>query len=168
MSSIVNQSPYLRTSRSFPEEEAQKLAVEVNRSYIDIAEKMNKRTISLHPTTRPAINGESWFLSQNKQQQGLRQVYIVPSGTVNGSTIDLGFKISSISQFSPKCYGSFTDNTNWYGIIFASNVAIAGQLSFFIELNGANTKSDRITFRKGAGAPTVQSGLIVIEWLSEV
>lgn len=165
---VVNQMPYLRTSRNFPDDDIKQLTVEINRSYVDIADKMNARTIGLFPTIKPAVNGESWFLTKNQKQQGFRKVFIVPAGLVSGQTIELGFKIETISKFSPKCYGSYTDNTNWYGIIFASSIVIPGQVSFFIALNGASTVSDNISFLIGAGAPAVQSGLVVIEWLSDV
>jgi hypothetical protein len=165
---VINQMPYLRTSRSFPEEDLLQLAVESNRSYIDIADKVNNRIIGLHPTTKPAINGEAWFIKKNQKQQGFRQVYVVPAGIVNGSTIETGFKFEIISQFSTKCYGVFTDGTNWYGMIFASRVAIAGQISFWLQVNGASTKSDNIVFAVGAGAPALVSGTIVLEWLSDV
>ena len=46
---VVNQMPYLQTSRNFPLE-AQPLAVEVNKSYVDIANSVNNRMIGLYPT----------------------------------------------------------------------------------------------------------------------
>lgn len=164
---VTNQVAFLRTTREFPEDLHQ-FTVEVNKTYVDIANAVNNRTISIFPTNRPAINGESWFLTGNQRQQGLRQIYALPSTIVNGSTIDIGFKISSISQFTSKCYGSFTDGTNWYGLIYASNIAITAQISFYITLNGASTTSDQVTFRVGAGAPAIASGTLVLEWISRV
>ena len=162
-----NNVPFLRTSRGFPED-IHMLALQLNKTYVDIANAVNNRTISIFPTSRPLVNGENWFLNNNQRQQGLRQVYTFTTGIVNGSTIDIGFKIASISKFSPRTYGSFTDGTNWYGLIYASNVAIAGQVSFFIFQNAGSTTSDQIKFLVGAGAPAITSGLIVLEWLSMV
>src|SRR5258708_30403752 len=163
MNNIFNQVAFLRTTREFPEELHQ-LTVEVNKTYVDIANSVNNRTISIFPTTRPVLNGENWFLNSSIRQQGLRQVYTFTTT----SAINIGFKFSSIAQFSPKCYGTFTDGTNWYGLIYASNVAIAGQISFYIALNGVSTTSDQIVFLTGAGAPTLTSGTIVLEWISKV
>ncbi len=163
MNNIFNQVAFLRTTREFPEELHQ-LTVEVNKTYVDIANAVNNRTISIFPTTRPVLNGENWFLNSSIRQQGLRQVYTFTTT----SAINIGFKFSSIAQFSPKCYGTFTDGTNWYGLIYASNVAIAGQISFYIALNGVSTTSDQIVFLTGAGAPTLTSGTIVLEWISKV
>ena len=167
MNNIFNQVSFLRTTREFPEELHQ-LTVEVNKTYVDIANAVNNRTISIFPTTRPVLNGENWFLNSSIRNQGLRQVYTFTTGIVTGSTINLGFKISSIAQFSPKCYGTFTDGTQWYGAIFGSSTAIAGQVSFFLFVNPSSTTSDQIKFEVGAGSPSITYGTINIEWLSKI
>jgi len=151
---IINQMPYLRTSREFPEDLKQ-LTVEVNKSYVDTANAVNNRTISLFSTTRPAINGESWFLSSNQKQQGFRQVYTFTS------TAPIPHRINVVtpSQFI-RCFGSYTDGTNTYGLIFGSTVAIAGQISFYIT-------SANIVFVSGGGAPVPTAGTIVLEWISQ-
>lgn len=154
MTSVINQVAFLRTSREFPEELHQ-LAIEVNRSYIDVANAVNSRTISLFPTNRPAINGESWFLTGNLRQQGLRQVYQFTTS----ASIPHGINFNRISQFT-RAYGSFTDGTNYYGCIYASNVAIAGQLTFYID-------PTNIVFVVGAGSPAIVRGIIVLEWISD-
>lgn len=153
---IVNQSPFLRTSRNFPQE-AQPLAVEINRSYVDIAEKVNERVIGIFPTTRAAINGEAWFITNNQKQQGFRQVYTF---TATGN-IAHGINFTSVAFISPRSYGSFTDGTNWYGAIYGSSTAIAGQVSFYI------TKTN-IVVLAGAGAPSITSGIIDLEWISQI
>lgn len=163
---ISNQVAFLRTSREFPEELHQ-LTVEVNKTYIDIANAVNNRTIALFPTGRSVLSGENWFLNSSIRQQGLRQVYIVPAGIISGSTINIGFKFSSIARFT-RAYGEFTDGTNWYGFISGSNVAIAGQISFFLALNGASTTTDQISFLVGGGAPAITSGVITLEWISKI
>lgn len=149
---VINQSPYLRTSREFPEE-MQSLTVEVNRSYLDIAQKVNDRTIGLYPSGKPSITGENWFVEGGKKQQTLRQVY---KFTAVGN-IPHGINFAEISSFT-LCYGQFTDNTNWYGLISASPAAIAGQMGFYLD-------PTNIIFTVGAGAPTLTNGMIVLEWL---
>lgn len=150
----MNQVPYLRTSRTFPDELLQ-LTVEVDKAYVDTANAVNNRTISIFPTTRPAINGESWFLIGNQKQQGFRQAYTF---TTTGN-IAHGIESNDISRFV-RTFGEFTDGTNWYGLIPGSNIAIAGQISFYI------TPTD-IIFAVGAGAPAVTSGVVVLEWISQ-
>lgn len=150
---VANQTPYLRTSREFPED-LKLLAVEVNRSYIDIATAVNNRTIGIFATNRPIITGDSWFFS-SQRQQSLRRVYQF----TNTTNIPHGINVSQVSRFT-SMYGTFTDGTNWYGLIDGSNVAIAGQISFYVDPTD-------IIFLTGAGAPTLTNGTIVLEWLSQ-
>jgi hypothetical protein len=153
MSNVVNQQAFLRTSRAFPEEMHQ-LAVEVNKSYLDIAQSVNNRTIGIFPTTRAAQNGNSYFLVANQRQLGFQQVYPF---TTTGS-IPHG-----ITNFQPTqiidAYGSYTEGTNAYGVIFGTSVAIAGEVSVYI------TSTD-IVIQAGVGAPAIVSGNIVLLWAS--
>jgi len=159
-SNIVNQMPYLRTSREFPAELNQ-LTVEVNKSYIDTSNAVNTRTIGIFTINSPAINGETWFVS-SQRQQGLRQVYTFTTT----ATIPLGFKINTIAGFT-RFFGTYLSVTSWYGLIPATNVAIAGQITFWVEVDGASTTSDSIRFNVGAGAPALTSGTLVIEWIGQ-
>lgn len=159
-SNIVNQVAYLRTSRNFPTE-INDLTLEISKSYIDIANTVNSRTIGIFPNRVAAVTGEAWFLTNNQRQQGLRQAYSFTT-TAN---IDLGFKIREVSRFT-RFYGAYTDGTNWYGLIGGSNVAIAGQISFYV-LSTANPQTDQIAFLVGGGAPAVTLGQLVLEWISD-
>jgi hypothetical protein len=152
-SNVVNASPFLRTTRSFPEE-LQPLTVEINKSYLDIANAVNDRTIGLFPVNRPAITGEGWFIASNQKQQTLRQVYTFTSTT----SINHGITIYNPGQFT-SCYGSYTDGTNSYGLIFGTSTAVAGLITFYLT-------SSQIVFETGSGAPSLSSGTIVLEWLS--
>lgn len=153
-SQVVNQVAFLRTSRDFPEE-AIALSMEVDRTYVDIANAVNSRTIGLFPTNGSAVGGESWFLVNNKKQQNFRQVYAFTAA----GNIPHGLKWSSISKFT-KPTGSYTDGTNWYGAIYSGNtIAIAGLVTFYIT-------PTNIVILSGAGSSTIQSGIIVLEWIS--
>ncbi len=158
---VVNQMPYLRTSRSFPEE-AHMLTVEINKSYIDIATAVNTRVIGIYPVNRPAITGESWFLVKNQRQQSFRQTYLFTTT----ADIPIGFKISTISEFSEFSHGLFLSGTSWFGLIPATSIPIPGQITFYVAVDGTSTTSDLIKFVVGAGAPALNSGKIVLEWLS--
>jgi len=161
---IQNQTPYLRTSRNFPLNDPTQLSTEINKAYVDIANNVNARTIGIFPTNKPIVTGESWYVTNNQRQQSLRQIYAF---TTNAD-IDIGFKLSTIESISKNSYGSFTNGTSWFGVIYASDVAIPGQLSFFVTVNAGNPNSDVIRFMTGAGAPTITSGIIDLEWLSSV
>lgn len=157
---IVNQSPYLRTSRDFPED-PQAMRMELNKAYIDIANAANNRSIGLFPTGKPVVTGDSYYLTGNQKQQSLRQVY---QFTATGN-IPHGVRTNQIFSFS-RAYGWFTDDTNWYGAIYGSNVAIAGQVSFYLTPFVPPATPGNIVVLAGAGAPAIVSGIIVLEWLS--
>jgi hypothetical protein len=160
MTNIVNSAPYLREAREFPED-ARNLSFQANKAYLETANAVNQRTIGLYPANRPAITGNSYFFTPNRQQS-LRQIYSF-TGTTD---INLGFKLSTISGII-QGYGSYTDGTSFYGLIFGTSVAVAGLVSFFITVNTGSTTTDLIRFETGAGAPSLVSGSIVLEWIVE-
>lgn len=149
-----NQVAYLRTTREFPNNLDQ-LTQEVNRSYVDIANAVNVRSIGIYPVNRPAQTGNNFYINENRKQQTLRQVYTA----TNTSSINHNIRGITPGQFI-LCAGSFTDGTNSYGLIYGSTVAIAGQISFYVT-------STQIVFLTGAGAPTLTNLILVIEWLSQ-
>lgn len=151
---LINSTPFLRMIRHFPMT-ADALAEEVNKAYLDTARVVNDRTIGLFPTQKSAITGEAWYVTKNQKQQSFRQVYTFTAAGNIDHMIDFA---NTVERFT-KCQGSFTDGTNFYGAIYASNVAIAGQISFYI------TPTD-IVVLAGVGAPAITQGIIVLEWLS--
>ncbi len=151
---FINQVAYLRTSREFPEELHQ-LTVEINKTYVDIANAVNARTIGLYPVNRPAQTGNSFFITKNQKQQAFRQIYSFTTTAPINHTIKVNFP----GQFI-LCNGSYTDGTSTFGLFFASSVAIAGQITFYVT-------STQIIFLVGAGAPALTQGLIILEWISE-
>ncbi len=150
---IVNQVAFLRTSRSFPEE-SQPLSVEIDRAYIDIANSVNTRIIGIFSTNRSSQTGESWWINKNQRQQTLRQVYLFTST----SAIDHNINVLDPNQFT-RCWGSYTEGTNSFGLIWGTSVAINGQISFYVT-------STQIVFVLGSGAPVLTNGKITLEWLS--
>lgn len=155
--SIINNDSYLRTSRNFPFE-PQSLSVEVNRSYVDIANAVNAKTIGLFPVNRAAITGESWFLSGPVQrQQSLRQVY---QFTAAGN-IAHGLNLAQLSAFT-RIYGTIFDGSVYYPLPYVDPTAANNQIS--VKVTGTN-----IVITAGGGAPpSITSGLVVLEWLSFV
>lgn len=151
---LINQVAYLRTSREFPEEIHQ-LSVEINKTYVDIANSVNVRTIGLFPVNRPAQTGESYYFQKNARQEAFRQIYSFITTTAIFHNVNVNFS----GQFT-KCTGSYTDGTNTYGIIFGSSVPIIGQISFYVT-------DTQIILLTGAGAPALTSGLIILEWISQ-
>lgn len=151
---IINQAPFLRTSRDFPEDD-HNMSIEMNKAYIDIANSVNQRTIGLFSVNKQVITGESWFFDKNQRQQSLRQLFVFDATT----PIPHNINFLRISRFS-RCFGMFTDNANWYGLICGTNVAIPGQISFYLD-------PTNIVFVIGGGAPALTTGNIVLEWISD-
>lgn len=158
MNNIVNQVAFLRTSREFPEDLHQ-LAVESNKSYVDVANAVNARTIGIFPVNQAAITGNSYFIT-NQRQQTLRQVFTFTSTTAITHGIN-GTAGITPSQFV-HCYGNYTNGTNGFGLIWGtSGGPIPNQISFYLT-------STQIIFIVDAGAPALTSGRIVLEWLSAI
>jgi hypothetical protein len=154
MNNIVNTVPYLKTSREFPED-AENLSNELDKTYIEIAQAVNLRTIGIYSTNRPSITGNSYFLTSSRRQT-LRQVYVFSTTT----TITHNIRDINPNDFT-NCNGSYTDGTNDYGIIWGSSVAIPGQISFYLT-------STQIIFVVDGAAPSLTSGRIILEWISNV
>jgi hypothetical protein len=153
---LINQFPYLRLQREFPLKDSE-LVVELDRSYVDIANTVNARSIGLFTTNRPSNTGQSWyFQGLNEKKQAFRQSY---SFNASGS-IAHSIPSTEYLYFSHRCYGFYTDGTNYYGAIFGSTVAIAGQISFYVD-------ATNIVILSGAGAPSITQGYIVLEWITK-
>jgi hypothetical protein len=150
---VINRVPYLKTSRIYPQD-TDKLVTEINISYVDTANAVNDRTIGLFPINRPAIGGEKWYIEGNKPLQNLRQVYPF---TAAGNILH-GINTDSVYAFT-KCSGSYTDGTDYYGVIFSNSVAVPDQVSFYV------TPTNIVVTVDGT-APVPTDGLIVLEWLS--
>ena len=158
-SRIINQVGFLRTSREFPEEIHQ-LSIEINRSYVDIANTVNARTIGIFAVNRPAQTGESWYFSSTRNQ-ALRQIYEF-GAIAAGATLNIPYKISSFNRLV-RLFGSVvTDFPDSRPIPFPS-VTANGNIQVRLDTAGS-----QIVITVGAASPNVVSGFIDFEWLSQV
>ena len=155
MTTALQTVPYLPGQRNFPNDNVQQLGVVLDKTYIEIAARINERTIGIFGVGFPIITGEKWYLTgQPQKQQTIRQLYFFTTT----AAINHGIAVAGIDRFV-RNWGEYTDGTNWYGLIHASNVAIPGQITFYVT-------PTQIVFLVGAGAPALTSGTIVLEWLS--
>lgn len=151
---VVNQSPFLRTTREFPEE-IHKLTVEINKSYVDIAQSVNQRTIGIFPTNRPAVTGNTFFLSSSSRQQTLRQIYQF----TGAGSIPHNINISQIWGFA-SITGTFTDGSIWYPLPYVNATAANNQVSVTVD-------STNIIITAGGGSPpSITKGIVILEWLA--
>lgn len=146
-------APYLPRQRSFPVDSS-KLGVELDKAYIETAQRVNDRTIGIFAINFPVITGEAWYLQgQPRKQQGLRQVYSFTST----AALPHGIDFSQIDRFI-RVEGVYNDNGHVYAFT-SGNIAVAGQVSINLDITNIN-------FLVGAGAPTLLRGTIILEWLS--
>ena len=158
----LQQSPYLREQRQFPNENLKDLANQSDHAYIDIASKVNLRTIGIYATNFPVITGDSWYLKgQPQKQQSLRQVYTFTTIPVD---IPHGINFDSVSDFS-KIYGTFntSSNNNFFPLPWVDISSVTNQISMFVT-------PTVISIRGGGGPnqPIPTSGIVVIEWISNL
>ena len=151
---ILNNVPFLRTSREFPDE-VKELSLQVNKAYIDTANAVNTRVIGLYAVNKAVITGSSWFVSNNQRQQTLRQVYNI----TGAGNIAHGIDTTKISGFT-SISGVFYDGTVWYTLPSVNVVSSTNQVSVTVD-------ATNIVITAGGGSPpTVSSGWVVLEWLS--
>lgn len=168
-SNIINQVPYLRTSRQFPEDLKQ-LTIEVNKSYIDIATTVNNRIIGIFPKNRPAVTGESWYFSSQRQQT-LRQIYSF-GAIAPGTELDIphGLDLDNVVIFT-KIYGSvITNNPDYRPLPYIEPITLTTGMTILV---GPGTVPPFvgvpcIRIVLGTTALPVTSGIAVLEWLSNV
>lgn len=154
---IINQVAFLRTTREFPEEPHQ-LSVECNKAYLDTANVVNVRTIGIFTINRPILTGEGWFLT-NQKQNSFRQVYTF--GTIApGASLSIPYKANGLVQFS-KIYGTCITNIPDYRPIPYASVTVNANIE--LRVNTSN-----IIISNGAASPTLNSGIIIIEWIVNV
>jgi len=151
-STFAQNTPFLRVSRSFPTE-SEDLSQEVDRTYVDLANAINDRTIGIFSVNRSSVTGESWFITSRKQQTQ-RQLYPI---TGPGS-YPHGLDFSKMVGFT-RIYGTGFATPNWYPLPYVDASAATDQIQIVVD-------SDEIVITAGGGAPVITSGFVVLEWLS--
>jgi hypothetical protein len=163
-SNVINQVPFLRTSRQFSED-IKSLTLEINKSYIDIATAVNNRIIGIFPTNRPAVTGESWYFSSQRQQT-LRQIYSF-GAIAPGTELDIptGISVPDIVIFT-KIYGSvITNGPDYRPLPYIDPATLTTGMTILV---GQIAGLQQIRIVIGATALPVTSGVAVLEWLSNV
>lgn len=149
------QMPFLRVQRNFPNDNPQALGVELDRAYVDTAIKVNEREIAIYATGNQIVTGQQWFFTGgNTRQQSLRQIYEVTSTAAFAH----GINFATVSTFT-KIMGIGYDGTNYYPLPYVSPTA-ANQIGMYVDPTNVN-------FTVGAGAPSLTSIVVVLEWVSQ-
>lgn len=153
----IQTSPYLREQRQFPFDDLRETANQIDHAYIDIAQKVNARTIGLFSVGFSTATGESWYLTgQPNRQQTLRQVYTFSAA----GNIAHGINFGTLTTFT-RVYGVFFDGSIYYPLPYVDVVSATNQVN--VVVNGTN-----IVISAGGGVPpTIVSGYVILEWLSQ-
>lgn len=158
---LLNSAPFLRNSRHFPPE-VNRLVLEVNKAYIDTANCVNKRTVSIFPTLQTIVNGEFWFLAATNTsdgtapRQGIRRVYQFDDSNL---VFDHNINLNGVSNFV-RIWGTFYDGTFWQALPYVDVVNVSNQINIKVS-------STQVIVTKGAGAPpAINRGLIILEWIA--
>lgn len=160
-SNVVNQTPYLRTSRRFPEE-SKDLVQELSKSYLDTALAVNARTIGIYPSNNPAVTGNIWYFNGLKHQT-LRKIFpfgaIAPGASLN---IPLGY---DNFQTIVNIYGSIQTQTTYRPVPYIDPSSLSNGMAILVQpiLGILN-----VTIKLGSTAPPAVSGFAVVEFLSAV
>ena len=155
MTSRVQQSPFLREQRNFPAESIQAFSLEVDRAYVDIAQKVNTRTIALFGNQNIIVTGERWFLAN--QSEGKQTQRFLLQFSSAGSFIHNLDLLTSLGV--TKITGTFTDGTNWYPLPYVSATNVTDQVSIVVTQTS-------IIITAGSTAPSITSGFVIVEFLS--
>ena len=117
-------APFLPINQTFSQDDDQRLIQMTNRDR-DIARYINIREIGIYDLVQNP-NGQQWFTAANPQikRGAFRQVFTFTA------TGNIAHGITGLTQVM--AYGEYTDGTNFYGAIYASSVAIAGQITFYV------------------------------------
>jgi hypothetical protein len=133
----------------------ERLQPELTKMYNDVATFVNLRSIGIYGNNIPLITGDSWYIT-SARQQSLRKVFVLDS-TFSG-TIAHNINTSQIYSFS-NIYGTIYDGTSWYPIPYVDTTLITNQISISVD-------ATNIVITSGGTAPSIVSGLVVLEWIS--
>jgi hypothetical protein len=147
---VSNKVPYIRNFRKFPTDDKESLATELTRGWIETANAVNQRVIGII-STDPTINGKSYYFNGQKFQ-AINQLF-----PISDSSLTITHGISSFSQITIQS-GWFTDGTIWYPLPYIDVTNVTNQVK-------VTTTSTQILVVKGASAPSISSGFVLLEWL---
>lgn len=157
-------TPYLRNQRQFPNDDLRELSNQTDHAYIDIAQKVNMRTIGIFASGFQIVTGERWYMQgQALVQQTLRQVY--PFGAVAaGTELDILTGITNLTEFSA-IYGTcITDVPDFRPLPYSDPGLVTTNIAILVSTIAGSLQ---IRILPGATGPNLVSGKIILEWLSQ-
>lgn len=157
MTNPVQQMPYLRVQRNFPEDNPQALTVELDRAYVDTATKINEREIAIYAVGNQIVTGQQWyFQGGNTRQQSLRQIYEVPGY----GAYPHGINFATVSTFTIIA-GIGYNGTSYVPIPYVDVNNIGNGINIYVDPTNININPGGVT------PPALISAVIILEWVSQ-
>lgn len=161
-------TPFVPVYRQFPANDAHNLEKQLVNQSVQFANAINNRTVSnfqLHVDgdSQMLPNGERWFptAAQSTTPQRLRDGFrlVVQVSDTPTVVLAVNHNITQINQVT-RLYGAFFDSVNsvWLPLPYVDVLAAANQI-------GLKVSSTQIIVTKGAGAPSISNGIVVLEYL---
>lgn len=158
----INFGLFLRTSNIFPRTNVGDLAFEMSKAFIDIANAVNNRTISIFTTNKQSETGESWYYFQNRRKQTLRKLYRFDA-IAPGTELDIPIDIPSFTEFT-RIWGTVvTDIPDYRPLPYVDPVVLTTGMGLLV---GPIAGVNNVRIILGATAQPVVRGFVVLEWLN--
>ena len=147
-------SSFVPVSEYFPEDDAE-LRTKLSSLHSLVASAVNSRDIAFYQNGAEVVTGQQ-FSSGGNQRQSFRKVFYF--GTINaGATLTIAHGLSGMTPFT-RIYGTATTASDFRPIPYVDATVVTKQVSLFVD-------STNINIINGATAPTITSGIIVLEYL---
>jgi len=159
-------TPFVPIYRQFPAGDAHNLEKQLVNQSVQFGTAINNRTVStfqLHVDgdSQMLPNGERWFptAAQSTTPQRLRDGFrlVVQVADPPNGVLSVNHNIQLINQ-QTRLYGSFFDGTLWQTLPYIDVALITSQIKLSVS-------STQIIVTKGATAPSINSGIVVFEFL---
>lgn len=153
-----SQSPFLITSRKFPQDNKPELESVLTKSYTEVALAVNARTIGLFQTVQ-TNTGNQYFQTGDPQSrtQSFRKIFRF-GAIAAGATLNITHDISGITECTSISGTCVTDVPDFRPIPFVSVANVNEQISIVVD-------DTQITLVNGAGSPNIVRGIVVLEYL---
>ena len=160
--------PYLKVQWMFPNDELRSLSSQIDKAYIDIAQKVNSRIIGIYPQNKQVVTGSRWYLDGfTSPLQVLREVIVFPA-IASGAFLNINTNIQNEVSFTYiGGVAALTTGTDWRPVPYVDPATLDHSMTVLIEPNPVGAKQS-VKLVLGAGAPDISGAYIVIEWLSNV
>jgi hypothetical protein len=153
MSSSLPPPDFIAQNTTFSQDESQRI-LQHTKFAADAARSINTREIALYDLVE-LQTGQQWFNLTNNQKKryGFRKTFAISDAALTFAHGITGITLCTYIG------GAFTDGTNFYPLPYVSTV-LANQIQVVVT-------PTQVIITKGAGAPAIVRGALVLEYLRQ-